>query len=166
MIYARQLHTVWTKDTQPTEAQQKALDRDKLTLHELRSAFFGGFCYCSPLHTDREIKRSDLMQIVSADLDSCYAAVMLTEKFPVNRWAPMPESLYPKDEQTLIKMLKHKERPYKDKAMLIRVKLRGIESRIPDFGFLPSWPRLREGVAHGYGARLVFRGNENAVVAL
>ena len=27
-------------------------------------------------------------------------------------------------------------------------------------------PRLREGVAHGYGARLVFRGNENAVIAL
>ena len=141
MIYARQLHTVWTKDTQPSEAQQKALDRDKLTLHELRSAFFGGFCYCSPLHTDREIKRSDLMQVVSADLDSCYAAVMLTEMFPVNRWSPMPTNLYPTDEQTLIKMLKHKERPYKDKAMLIRVKLRGVESRIPDFGFLPSWYR-------------------------
>lgn len=141
MIYSRQLHTVWTKDKPPTEIQQRAMEHDKVTLQQLRSAFFGGFCYCSPLYTDYEIKQDASGQVVSADLDSCYAAVMLSEMFPVNRWAPMPSTLYPRDEETLLKMLKHKERPYKDKAMLIRVKIRGAESRIPDFGFLPSWYR-------------------------
>lgn len=141
MIFARQLRTVWIGDKDPTEEQKKRMEYDKLTLSQLRSAFFGGFCYCSPLYSDTEIKYDIKGRVCSADLDSCYAAVMLTEQFPCNRWQPLPVEDYPTTREELEEMVKHRSRPWRYKAMLIRVKIIGVEARIPDFGFLPSWYR-------------------------
>lgn len=141
MIFSRQIRTVWLGKEAPSDEKRKELEWNKVRLSQLRGAFFGGFCYCSPLYTDTEIKYDIKGRVCSADLDSCYAAVMLTEMFPCNRFEPMPLNLYPETKDDLIAMCEHKKHPWRNKAMLIRVKILGVESRIPDFGFLPSWYR-------------------------
>lgn len=140
MIYARQLKTVWTKKDPPTEADQKKLDYDRYTLDQMRKAFFGGYCYCSALYCDTQINDDEKGRVVSADLDACYTAMMLTKKYPADRFTPMPEDLMPKSKEDLDDMANSRG-AYKGMAMLIRMEIKGIEARIPDFGFLPSWYR-------------------------
>lgn len=138
MIYYRQLKTIWTKKEPPTEEDQKKLQYDRYTLDQLRKAFFGGYCYCSALYCDTQIDQDSRGQVVSADLDACYTAMMLTKKYPGDRFYPMPTELYPKTKEELDDMANSRG-AYKGKAMLIRLEIKGLEARIPDFGFLPSW---------------------------
>lgn len=140
MIYARQLKTSWHKQTEPTEWEQKQIQYDTLTLDWLRKAFFGGYCYCSALYSDTEKKKTEAEQVVSADLDACYAAMMLTKKYPANRFKPMPVDLYPHTKEMLDDMA-NSRRAYRGMAMLIKMRIKGVKARIPDFGFLPSWYR-------------------------
>lgn len=140
MIYARQLRTVWQKDRAPEIAEENQLKYDKYTLDSLRKAFFGGYCYCSPLYCDYQIDKDQHGQVVSADLDACYASMMLTKRYPINRFAPMPEEYYPQTPQQLDALIDGRG-VYKNKAMLIRIQIKGVAARVPDFGFLPSWYR-------------------------
>ncbi len=140
MIYARQLKTVWAKTEPPTEQEQRAMEYDRLTLSWLRTAFFGGYCYCSALYSDTEIKSTETQRVVSADLDACYASMMLTKKYPANRFRPMPSDLYPTTKEQLDDMANSRG-DYRGMAMLIKLKLKGVQARVPDFGFLPSWYR-------------------------
>lgn len=140
MIYARQLKTAWTKKRDAQDHELTALDRDRMTLDWLRKAFFGGFCYCSALYSDTEIKCTETQRVISADLDACYASMMLTKKYPANRFRPMPSDLYPTTREQLDDMANGRG-DYKGMAMLIKIRIKGIQARIPDFGFLPSWYR-------------------------
>ena len=138
MIYDRQLKTTWKGKKDPTPEQQREIEHDKYTLSQLRKSFFGGYCYCSSLFSDTQIDNDNIGRAVSADLDACYAAMMLTKRYPINRWRPMPENVIPRKPAQFDDLISGKG-CYKNMAMLIRVQLRGVEARVPDFGFLPSW---------------------------
>lgn len=137
-IYARQLKTTLPKN--PTADDIKRVERDKMVLTRLRRAFFGGYCYASPLECDRLRRESDGCGVISADQNAAYAAAMLTRPFPADRFAPMPEDAIPRTRDQIEDFLKMRGR-YKRRAMLLTVKIKNLTARIPDFGFLPSWCR-------------------------
>lgn len=137
-IYARQLKTTLPKN--PTADDIKRVERDKMVLTRLRRAFFGGYCYASPLECDRLRRESDGCGVISADQNAAYAAAMLTRPFPADRFAPMPDDAIPRTRNQIEDFIKMRGR-YKRRAMLLTIKLKNLTSRIPDFGFLPSWCR-------------------------
>ena len=145
-ISANQLKTVHvSKKKAPTPAQLKRYERDQFVLNQLRTAFFGGFCYASGLWCDSDLTPEDGTGVISADLDACYASMMLTRRFPMGKFAPMPVPKTPEAESELI----HGRGIYKDMALLIQVRLKNITARIPDFAFLPAWIKYQRRKGRG-----------------
>lgn len=132
-IAYRQLHTHHTGKNDPTDEQLKKYERDRAVMAMLRSAFFGGYCYASPSHAGNVYK--DIC--ASADIDSCYAWAMLTQRFPLDRFEPLH---VPEDEDEEYQM-RQGVGEYEGFAMLIHVRLHGIKARVKELGFLPSWLR-------------------------
>ena len=133
MIAYRQLHTKHTGKTAPTEEQLKKYERDRAVMAMLRSAFFGGYCYASPTHAGAVYK--DIC--VSADIDACYAWAMLTKRYPLDRFEPLPVPETADEEYAM----RNGVGVYHDMALLIHVRLHGVEAREKELGFIPSWLR-------------------------
>lgn len=132
-IAYRQLHTHHTGKSAPTPEQLKKYERDRAVMAMLRSAFFGGYCFASPSHAGNVYK--DIC--VSADIDAAYAWAMLTQRFPLDRFEPMP---IPEDADEELEMRNGVGKWY-NHALLIHVRLHGVEAIEPEIGFLPSWLR-------------------------
>lgn len=175
-ILDRQLRI--TKPTPPdkeTDASVKEYERkleryqrDTLIMNRLRMAFFGGFCYASTLWGDTEISRDTGggRGVISADLDACYASMMLTRRFPMDRWYPMPDEELPRTLDQ-IKQVKMQWGWYKNRAMLLHMRLRNIEARVKDFGFLPSWYRYHvkeSGIETFRRSERVYKADELEIV--
>jgi len=139
-IYGRQLKTRPAKAREPKPEEQVIFERNRYVLDSLRKAFFGGYCYYSVLWGDTDISPENGAKygMISADLDACYASMMLTKKYPMERFTPMPEECLPRTHAQLVDLI-NGYGVYENRAMLLRVRLDHIESRIPDFGFLPNW---------------------------
>lgn len=140
-VLARQLITKHVKEgKEVTEKDAEQFERNKYVLDCLRKAFFGGFCYSSVLWGDTEISPENGAKngMISADIDACYASMMLTKRFPMTRFQPIPDEHIPKTQEQFIDIINHFGW-YENRALLLRVRMDGIEARVPDFGFLPAW---------------------------
>lgn len=133
MLTSRQLVTHWIGKGEPTPQQATQIERDQAIMAMLRSAFFGGFCYAAPEHSGNIYHDC----VASADIDACYAWAMLTQKFPVDTFRPLPLPETPDDEWDMRNGLG----VYQNYALLIQVRFHGIKSAIPELGILPSWLR-------------------------
>lgn len=139
MIAARQLKTKFqatAKKPYPTEEEQNRIDRDRLVMSRLRSAFFGGFCYASDIHNGNLYSC-----VASADINAAYCSAMLSQFFPVDRFKPIRA---PRDAAEEMQM-RQGTGIYRDKALLIHVKFFGLKCRIKGLGILPSWIRYNLG---------------------
>lgn len=146
----------------------KRFERDTLIMNRLRMAFFGGFCYASTLWGDTEISEQTGAGrgVVSADLDACYASMMLTKRFPMDKWQPMPDAELPRTRDQIVDVLNMRGW-YQNRAMLLHMKLTNIESRVKDFGFLPSWYRYHvkeKGIETFKRSERVYKAEELEVV--
>lgn len=133
MIAKRQLKTKHTGRKESTPEQRQRIAEDRATMAMLRCAFFGGYCYCADAHVGNTY--TDIA--ASADMDACYAWAMLTQRYPMDRFKPLPLPTSAADEM----QLRYGTGVYSDYAMLIHVRIIGLKSRIKDMGVLPSWIR-------------------------
>lgn len=133
MIGKRQLKTKWIGKNAPTPEQLQQIDRDRATMAMLRCAFFGGYCYASP--DQAGIKYVD--RVATADLDAAYAWAILTQRYPMDRFEPMPLPSSAAEET----QLRLGTGIYSDHAMLIHLRVYVLRARVHDFGVLPSWIR-------------------------
>lgn len=141
---------------------------DTYTMNRLRQCFFGGFCYASTLWSDTEIseKTGAGKGVISADLDACYASMMLTKRFPMDRWLPVPDWELPRTKEQIIDVM-NMQGWYTNRALLLHMKLTNIEARVKDFGFLPSWYRYHvkeSGIETFKRSERVYKADELEVV--
>ena len=156
------------KNMQKYDAMLQRYQHDLYTMNRLRMAFFGGFCYASTLWGDTELSKDTGAGdgVVSADLDACYAAEMLTKRFPMDRWQPVPDWELPRTREQQEDVL-HMRGWYKNRALLLHMRLSNIESRVKDFGFLPSWYKYHvkeSGLETFKRSERVYKCNEMEVV--
>lgn len=140
IIGSKQLKTKFKpsqKKPTPTEKDLQEIERDRVIMSMLRSAFFGGYCYADDAQSG--CKYHNL--VASADIDASYASVMLTERFPVDRFLPYD---IPRNKAEEMQMMLGTGK-YTGKALLIHVKFYGLKARIKGMGVLPSWIRFNLG---------------------
>lgn len=129
-IASKQLHTKHTGSNPPTEEQLQKYERDRAVMAMLRSAFFGGYCFASPSHAGNIYK--DIC--VSADIDAAYAWAMLTQRFPLDRFKPLPIP-ETEDEEYQMRMGVGEWENY---ALLIHIKIYKLQAFEDELGFIPS----------------------------
>ena len=105
---------------------------DMQILRRLRVAFFGGVNYCTTMY-----KGELLADVDDYDANSHYIAQILLHKFPKNKFTPLPA---PSDPAGLNDLYNH-QGIYKNKALLITFKFKGLQAVLPDFAFLPVYSK-------------------------
>lgn len=105
---------------------------DQKILKKLRTAFFGGYNYCTIACKNQVIPDVD-----DWDANSHYIAQILLHKYPLTRFAPLPT---PRTVEQLEDM-RRKRGPYRNKALLITLSYRDLESKLPDVAFLPIYAK-------------------------
>lgn len=133
IIQSKQLVTQWHGKKEPTPAQKQQIERNRVIMAMLRSAFFGGFCYASPEHSGHVYHNC----VASADIDACYAWAMVTQKYPVDDFRPLP---IPETEDEELQM-RYGTGAYTNYALLIQVRLYGVKAAVEELGIIPSWLR-------------------------
>ena len=139
IITSKQLKTKFKRTEKkpcPTEKEQDRIDRDRIIMSRLRSAFFGGFCYAN-----EENNGEQYSCVASADINACYSSVMLSEFFPVDVFKPFHAPTNAIEEM----QMRNGAGIYRDRALLIHVKFFGLKCRIKGLGILPSWIRFNLG---------------------
>lgn len=143
MIWAQQLKIVRRTKKAPTEKQLIQMQRDKVVLDMLRTAFFGGYCYAADSFRGVRIDEGPDGEngVISADMDACYATQILTKMFPIDRFEPTAPPTTPAEEE----QMRRGQGKWRHRAILIHCKIWGLEARIPDVGVFPSWLRYNVG---------------------
>lgn len=138
-IQSRQIKTQRADGHAPSPAEKTFFDREKMVLQRLRTAFFGGLVYMSELWADTEINPDTVAgcRVKSADINACYASMILSKKFPMEKFEPMPRPTTKDEEQ----QMRNGRGIYKNMALLIHIKILDLHARIPDFGIMPGWIR-------------------------
>lgn len=108
------------------------IEDDLKVLKKLRTAFFGGYNYVTTLYKNQTIEDVD-----DWDANSHYIAQILLHRFPLERFKLLPT---PRTASEIEDLSAHRG-VYKDKAMLITLEVRGLESRLPDVAFLPVYAK-------------------------
>lgn len=139
MIQARQIKTQRADGRTPTPAEKCFFDREKMVLQRLRTAFFGGHVYMSELWANTLISPETLSgcAVKSADINAAYALMILTKKFPMEKFEPLPRPATAAEENDM----RNGRGIYRGMALLIHVKIMDLHARVPDFGILPGWIR-------------------------
>lgn len=143
MIWAQQLKTVRRTKKELNEYQLKRMERDKIVLDMLRTAFFGGYCYAADNWRGVRIDENARGEngVISADMDACYATQIMCKKFPVGQFEPTEPPKTADEEMQMRRGLGK----WRGRAILIHCKIWGLDARLPDFGVFPSWLRYNLG---------------------
>lgn len=109
----------------PSARSRKLKDneKDKSTLNLLRIAYWGAYNWYNPIYTGYEINNA-----LSIDLDSAYAGLAITQKFPMKKFqvAPIPE-----DPKSLIGSNQY--------SHLITLKITELKNKYPFIGYFPAY---------------------------
>lgn len=108
------------------------IEDDLKVLKKLRTAFFGGYNYVTTLYKNQIIEGAD-----DWDANSHYIAQILLHRFPLERFKLLPT---PRTASEIEDLAAHRG-VYKDKAMLITLEVKDLESRLPDVAFLPVYAK-------------------------
>lgn len=108
------------------------VEDDLKVLKKLRTAFFGGYNYVTTLYKNQVIEDVD-----DWDANSHYIAQILLHRFPLERFKLLPT---PRTAPEIEDLAAHRG-AYKDKAMLITLEVKDLESRLPDVAFLPVYAK-------------------------
>lgn len=108
------------------------VEDDLKVLKKLRTAFFGGYNYVTTLYKNQVIEDAD-----DWDANSHYIAQILLHRFPLERFKLLPT---PRTASEIEDLAAHRG-AYKDKAMLITLEVKDLESRLPDVAFLPVYAK-------------------------
>lgn len=105
---------------------------DLKVLKKLRTAFFGGYNYVTTLYKNQVIEDVD-----DWDANSHYIAQILLHQFPLERFQLLPT---PKTKEEIELMAAHKG-VYKNRALMITLEVKNLESKLPDVAFLPIYAK-------------------------
>lgn len=103
--------------------QLRDTPEDLIMLGKLQKAFFGAFNYSDLIRENMIMK-----DVTYADMSTMYGSIILLEKFPLKKFKPLP---LPEDADELLGP------KYKNMALLITIRVRGIENKYPNFLTLP-----------------------------
>lgn len=109
----------------PSAKSRKLKDnqKDKYTLNLLRIAYWGAYNWYNPTYTGYKINNA-----VSIDLDSAYAGLAITQKFPMKKFQVSP---IPEDPKSLIGSNQY--------SYLITLRLTELKNKYPFIGYFPAY---------------------------
>lgn len=96
-------------------------EKDQLIMKQLRSAYWGAYTWANPLYIGFNVEDA-----ISADLDSAYAGLALTQRFPLTRFKPCGLC----DENKILKDNRN--------AYIITLEISGLRNKYPNLGYLPA----------------------------
>lgn len=109
-------------------------EEDKLTLHLLHIAFFGGFNFCNRLQAGTVHK-----QVYGVDIDTSYGAQCLFHRFPRSKFRPLPTMPDGSVPDEMLRDIIEGRGVFRNKALLITFEVEDLQARIPELAFLPIY---------------------------
>lgn len=116
-----------------------ANDEDYQLLNYLRVAYFGGFNFAT-----KRYQGETLQGVFGADIDTSYISQILLHRFPVTKFKKMEiEPFTDQDPAGVLKIraIINQYGQFANRALLIRVKITGLEAKLPALAFLPIYPK-------------------------
>lgn len=96
---------------------------DLIMLGKLQKALFGAFNYSDIIYDNKIMN-----DVTYADMSTMYGSLILLERFPLKKFKPLP---IPADSEELL------SDKYKDTALLMTIRVRGLKNKYPMFYTFP-----------------------------